>query len=120
MKPPHWQHRIAGAQLRPNPRRLTHRRRVRRERPAQRAAMQAHLAQLSAGCRRTRDENWKYANLRPLEKVRFAPPAGEAAGRPSKRAICRRHSQATCAIHLSTGCLRPALSSHTLQPRVRP
>ena len=25
----------------------------------------------------TRDENWKYANLRPLEKVRFAqPPAG--------------------------------------------
>ena len=23
----------------------------------------------------TRDENWKYANLRPLEKVKFAPPA---------------------------------------------
>jgi Fe-S cluster assembly protein SufD len=23
----------------------------------------------------SRDENWKYANLRPLEKVRFAPPA---------------------------------------------
>jgi len=23
----------------------------------------------------TRDENWKYANLRPLEKVRFIPPA---------------------------------------------
>ena len=25
-----------------------------------------------------RDENWKYVNLRPLEKVRFAPPAAEA------------------------------------------
>ena len=26
----------------------------------------------------TRDENWKYANLRPLEKVRFAPLPGAA------------------------------------------
>jgi Fe-S cluster assembly protein SufD len=26
----------------------------------------------------SRDENWKYVNLRPLEKVRFAPPAREA------------------------------------------
>jgi Fe-S cluster assembly protein SufD len=26
----------------------------------------------------SRDENWKYANLRPLEKVRFAPPAAGA------------------------------------------
>jgi Fe-S cluster assembly protein SufD len=26
----------------------------------------------------TRDENWKYANLRPLDKVRFAPLAGAA------------------------------------------
>lgn len=26
----------------------------------------------------SRDENWKYVNLRPLEKVRFAPPAPEA------------------------------------------
>ena len=28
----------------------------------------------------TRDENWKYANLRPLEKVKFASPAGAQAG----------------------------------------
>jgi Fe-S cluster assembly protein SufD len=29
----------------------------------------------------TRDENWKYANLRPLEKVKFAPPVpGAQAG----------------------------------------
>ena len=26
----------------------------------------------------SRDENWKYANLRPLEKVRFAPPPADA------------------------------------------
>jgi Fe-S cluster assembly protein SufD len=29
----------------------------------------------------SRDENWKYVNLRPLEKVRFAPPSTE--GRPA-------------------------------------
>src|SRR5205814_1287728 len=28
----------------------------------------------------SRDENWKYANLRPLDKVRFVPPAGGAQG----------------------------------------
>src|SRR3981081_3841965 len=37
-------------------------------------AMQA-LTQ--GGLPTSRDENWKYVNLRPLEKVRFAPPAGE-------------------------------------------
>ena len=26
----------------------------------------------------SRDENWKYVNLRPLEKVRFVPPSAEA------------------------------------------
>jgi Fe-S cluster assembly protein SufD len=31
-----------------------------------------------AGLPTTRDENWKYANLRPLEKVRFAPLPGAA------------------------------------------
>jgi Fe-S cluster assembly protein SufD len=30
-----------------------------------------------SGLPSSRDENWKYVNLRPLEKVRFAPPAGE-------------------------------------------
>src|SRR3569833_2020186 len=29
----------------------------------------------SEGLPTSRDENWKSANLRPLEKVRFAPPA---------------------------------------------
>jgi len=32
----------------------------------------------SKGLPTGRDENWKYANLRPVEKVRFAPPAGAA------------------------------------------
>ena len=32
-------------------------------------------ALLAAGLPSTRDENWKYANLRPLEKLRFLPAA---------------------------------------------
>ena len=28
-----------------------------------------------------RDENWKYANLRPIERVRFAPSASPATAR---------------------------------------
>jgi len=40
---------------------------------------QRALAALSAvGLPTSRDENWKYVNLRPLEKVRFAPPSTEA------------------------------------------
>src|ERR1700753_2227706 len=31
-----------------------------------------------SGLPTSRDENWKYVNLRPLEKVRFAPPSREA------------------------------------------
>lgn len=37
----------------------------------------AMLAITERGLPTSRDENWKYVNLRPLEKVRFAPPAGE-------------------------------------------
>jgi Fe-S cluster assembly protein SufD len=43
--------------------------------PQRRRAMQA-LAE--RGLPTSRDENWKYVNLRPLEKVRFTPPTGEA------------------------------------------
>lgn len=32
----------------------------------------------AAGLPTTRDDNWKYANLRPVEKVRFAPPSPAA------------------------------------------
>jgi Fe-S cluster assembly protein SufD len=37
----------------------------------------AMLALTERGLPTSRDENWKYVNLRPLEKVRFAPPPGE-------------------------------------------
>jgi Fe-S cluster assembly protein SufD len=37
----------------------------------QRAALEALL---EAGLPGSRDENWKYANLRPLERLRFVPP----------------------------------------------
>jgi Fe-S cluster assembly protein SufD len=40
-----------------------------------RAAM---LALATDGLPGPRDENWKYANLRPLERLRFAPAAGTA------------------------------------------
>jgi Fe-S cluster assembly protein SufD len=43
--------------------------------PARRQrAMQALTEQ---GLPTSRDENWKYVNLRPLEKVRFVPPDGQ-------------------------------------------
>jgi Fe-S cluster assembly protein SufD len=44
---------------------------------AHRAAALAAFA--SVGLPTVRDENWKYANLRALEKVHFAPRAGRAA-----------------------------------------
>ena len=40
-------------------------------------AVQALNAQ---GLPATRDENWKYANLRALERVRFAPPSAKPGG----------------------------------------
>jgi Fe-S cluster assembly protein SufD len=43
--------------------------------PQRQRALQA-LAE--RGLPTSRDENWKYVNLRPLEKVRFAPPSGGA------------------------------------------
>ena len=42
-----------------------------------RAAVETLSAQ---GLPTPRDENWKYANLRPLEKVKFAAPVGAQAG----------------------------------------
>ena len=48
---------------------------VSRER--RRAAIETLSAQ---GLPTSRDENWKYANLRPLEKVKFAAPVGAQAG----------------------------------------
>ncbi len=44
--------------------------------PARRRA--AFEALQAVGLPSTRDENWKYANLRPLERLRFAPAAAAA------------------------------------------
>ncbi|TLY59995.1 MAG: hypothetical protein E6K48_10125 [Gammaproteobacteria bacterium] len=47
--------------------------------PALAARRRAALAALAAqGLPTSRDENWKYANLRPLERLRFAPAPGTA------------------------------------------
>src|ERR1700722_2585851 len=48
---------------------------------ARRERRRAAIETLSAeGLPTSRDENWKYANLRPLEKVKFAAPVGAQAG----------------------------------------
>lgn len=39
--------------------------------------LDALQALMDVGLPTSRDENWKYVNLRPLEKVRFVPPSGE-------------------------------------------
>ncbi len=69
-------------------------------------AMQA-LAE--RGLPTSRDENWKYVNLRPLEKVRFAPPPAQASlmvgsqELPAPIAGCARY------VYVD-GCFAPALS----------
>jgi Fe-S cluster assembly protein SufD len=42
--------------------------------PQRQRAMQALIER---GLPTSRDDNWKYVSLRPLEKVRFTPPSGE-------------------------------------------
>src|SRR5437764_12227275 len=47
--------------------------------PALAARRRAALAALAAqGLPTSRDENWKYANLRPLERLKFAAPVQRA------------------------------------------
>jgi Fe-S cluster assembly protein SufD len=45
--------------------------------PEDRQRRRAMQALAERGLPTSRDENWKYVNLRPLEKVRFAPPTAE-------------------------------------------
>src|SRR5882757_1033868 len=54
---------------------------------AEALATRSHVALqalMDSGLPTSRDENWKYVNLRPLEKVRFVPPPG--VGRPAMTA----------------------------------
>ena len=62
-----------------------------------------------AGLPTSRDENWKYANLRALERLRFAPPAAlpgahSLAGLPAPIADFSRYV-------FVDGCFAPQLSS---------
>jgi Fe-S cluster assembly protein SufD len=64
-----------------------------------------------SGLPTSRDENWKYVNLRPLEKVRFAPPPGEG-----KTTVVAEDLPATVARSRYTfidGVFAPALSAPT-------
>jgi Fe-S cluster assembly protein SufD len=71
----------------------------------------AMQALTKSGLPTSRDENWKYVNLRPLEKVRFAPPPGEG-----KIAVTVADLPATVARSRYTfvdGVFAPALSTPT-------
>jgi Fe-S cluster assembly protein SufD len=57
----------------------------------------------------SRDENWKYVNLRPLEKVRFAPPSG--AVQPTITAQDLPAAVAKSRYVFIDGVLAPALST---------
>jgi len=45
---------------------------------------EAMAALSTAGLPTSRDENWKYANLRPLERQRFTPASGEKGAAPAR------------------------------------
>src|SRR5258708_13130361 len=69
---------------------------------------------LERGLPTSRDENWKYVNLRPLEKVRFAPPPGDG-----KTTVSVGDLPATVARSRYTfidGAFSPALSPPTTPP----
>jgi Fe-S cluster assembly protein SufD len=68
----------------------------------------------SEGLPTSRDENWKYANLRPLEKVRFAPPTANAAPIADLPAPIEGYSRYT----FVDGVFAPALSSPAIKPGV--
>src|SRR5258708_22762506 len=71
---------------------------------------------LERGLPTSRDENWKYVNLRPLEKARFAPPPGEG-----KTTVGVGDLPATVARSRYTfidGVFSPALSAPTTDPAV--
>jgi Fe-S cluster assembly protein SufD len=79
-----------------------------------RAAVQALAAQ---GLPTTRDENWKYANLRPVERVRFAPAASSA---PSKVSAAELPAaiEGYARYTFIDGVLAPQLSSGSIPPGI--
>jgi Fe-S cluster assembly protein SufD len=81
--------------------------------PQRRRALQALTER---GLPTSRDENWKYVNLRPLEKVRFTPPS--AAGRPAITAADLPAAVGKSRYVFVDGVLDPALSSPNEQAGV--
>jgi Fe-S cluster assembly protein SufD len=78
------------------------------------AAVQALAAQ---GLPTPRDENWKYANLRPIERVRFAPATTQAAAKvvaTELPAAIEGYTRYT----FVDGVLAPALSSTSSPPGI--
>ncbi|MBS0421016.1 MAG: Fe-S cluster assembly protein SufD [Proteobacteria bacterium] len=77
------------------------------------AALQALM---DGGLPTSRDENWKYVNLRPLEKVRFAPPS--SAVRPAMTAADLPAAVGKSRYVFVDGVLEPSLSTTTAVPGV--
>src|SRR5262249_17172961 len=65
----------------------------------------------------SRDENWKYVNLRPLEKVRFAPPGPEAQSPVTAQDLPAPIAQDARYTFID-GVLAPALSGPTTRAGV--
>ncbi|HVW70993.1 MAG TPA: Fe-S cluster assembly protein SufD [Steroidobacteraceae bacterium] len=63
----------------------------------------------------SRDENWKYANLRPLEKVRFVPPASAP---PVNPADLPSPIEGYARYTFVDGLFSPALSSPVSRPGI--
>src|SRR5579862_1321480 len=85
--------------------------------PADLQRQRAMQVLLERGLPTSRDENWKYVNLRPLEKVRFAPhtgvapPAVTAQDLPAPIAQYARYT-------FIDGVFAPTLSTPTTNPGV--
>ena len=80
--------------------------------PTDQQRQRAMQALAERGLPTARDENWKYVNLRPLEKVRFAPPAAEAQAPVTVQdlpAAIERYARYT----FVDGVFAPALSAPT-------
>lgn len=94
-----------------------------RELPASGAAAGRRRAAIGTlterGLPTTRDENWKYANLRNLERLRFVPAASSAAATsPSVQLTDLPAALAGCVRYVFVdGVLAPALSAPVSQDR---
>jgi Fe-S cluster assembly protein SufD len=78
-----------------------------------RAAMTALAAR---GLPTSRDENWRYANLRPLERLKFSPAAATAGAGPTLAAALPPALPGFARYLFLDGVFAPALSAPPLTP----